>query len=44
MKLHFINPGKPTQNAWVYSMNSQIRKRLLNPHWFANLTEVRELP
>jgi len=43
VKLHFIKPGKPTQNAWVESLNSQIRKRLLNIHWFANLTEVREL-
>jgi putative transposase len=43
VKLHFIKPGKPKQNAWVESLNSQIRKRLLNIHWFANLTEVREL-
>jgi len=42
VKLHLIKPGKPAQNAWVESMNSQIRKRLLNQHWFANLTEVRE--
>ncbi len=43
VKLHFIKPGKPTQIAWIESLNSQIRKRLLNQHWFANLTEVREL-
>jgi putative transposase len=43
VKLHFIKPGKPTQNAWIESLNSQIRKRLLNVHWFANVNEVREL-
>lgn len=41
VKLHFIKPGTPTQNAYVESMNSQIRKRLLDTHWFASLAEVR---
>lgn len=43
VKLHFIKPGTPTQNAFVESMNSQIRKRLLNVHWFKDLDEVRML-
>lgn len=41
VKLHFIKPGKPTQNAYVESLNSQIRKRLLNTNWFTSLAEVR---
>ena len=41
VKLHFIKPGKPTQNAYIESLNSQIRRRLLDVHWFANLAEVR---
>jgi len=43
VKLHFIKPGKPTQNAHIESLNSQIRKRLLDTNWFINLAEVRSL-
>lgn len=43
VKLHFIKPGTPTQNAFIESMNAQIRKRLLNVHGFADLEEVRRL-
>lgn len=42
VKLHFIKPGTPTQNAFVESLNSQIRKRLLDVHWFNGLDEVRD--
>ena len=41
VKLHFIKPGTPTQNAYIESLNSQIRKRLLDVHWFEDLEEVR---
>ena len=41
VKLHFIKPGTPTQNAFIESLNSQIRKRLLDVHWFRDLEEVR---
>ena len=41
VKLHFIKPGKPTQNAHIESLNSQIRKRLLNTNWFTSLAAVR---
>lgn len=41
VKLHFIKPGTPTQNGFIESLNSQIRKRLLNVHWFRDLDEVR---
>jgi hypothetical protein len=37
VKLRFIKPGKPRQNAWIESVDSQIQKRVLNIHWFANV-------
>lgn len=42
VKLHFIKPGTPTQNAFVESLNSQIRKCLLDVHWFIDLDDVRK--
>ena len=41
VKLHFIQPGKPTQNAFVESFNSKFREYRLNLHWFANLADSR---
>jgi len=42
VKLHFIDPGKPEQNAYVESFNGKFRDECLNEHWFANLREARE--
>ena len=39
--LHFIKPGKPTQNAKIESLNGRIRDELLNPSVFGTLAEVR---
>jgi putative transposase len=42
VKLHFIQPGKPIQNAFVESFNARFRDECLNEHWFMGLTDARE--
>lgn len=43
IKLHFIQPGKPTQNALVESFNAGLRDGCLNQHWFRSLGEARQI-
>jgi len=42
VKLHFIQPGKPTQNAFVESFNGKLREYCLDLHWFASIEDARE--
>lgn len=42
IKLNFIQPGKPTQNAFVESFNGKFRNECLNQHWFLSLHEARQ--
>ena len=41
IKLHFIQPGKPTQNAFVESFNGKFREYCLDMHWFASLSDAQ---
>lgn len=41
VNLHFIAPGKPTQNAFIESFNGRLRAECLNLNWFEDLTEAR---
>jgi putative transposase len=40
--LHFIAPGKPTENAFIESFNGKFRDECLNENWFLTLQEARE--
>ena len=39
--LGFIQPGEPTQNAFVESLNGKCRNEYLNRHWFRSLDQAR---
>ncbi len=41
VKLGFIQPGKPTQNAFVESLNGKFRNECLNRHWFRTMREAK---
>lgn len=43
VQLKLIQPGKPTQNAYIESFNGRFRDECLNEHWFTSLAEARIL-
>ena len=42
VKLAFIRPGKPVENAFIESFNGRIRQECLNQHYFLDLEEARK--
>jgi putative transposase len=41
--LHFIDPGKPIQNAHCESFHGRLRDECLNEHWFLGLDDARRI-
>lgn len=42
VKLDFIDPGKPTQNAFIESFNGTFREECLNENWFVSLADAQQ--
>ena len=40
--LHFIRPGKPTENGHIESFNGRLRDECLNVNWFIDLADAKE--
>ena len=40
VQLKLIQPGKPTQNAYIESFNGKFRDECLNEHWFHSLARA----
>ena len=43
VKHHFITPGKPSQDAYIESLNGKLRDECLNEHQFLHLHHARSL-
>jgi len=41
VKLNFIRPGRPVENAYAKSFIGRLRDECLNQNWFASLSEAR---
>ena len=41
--LHFIDPGKPVQNAFIESFNGKFRDECLNQNWHTSLEDARRI-
>lgn len=40
IRVAFIEPGKPIQNAFVESFNGRMRDECLNANWFLNVADA----
>lgn len=42
VKLDFIRPGKPIENAYIESFNGKLRDECLSENWFTDLEDARK--
>jgi putative transposase len=43
VKLSFIRPGRPIENAFAESFNGRLRDECLNTNWFMNIKHARDI-
>jgi len=43
VKLNFIRPGKPMENAYIESFNGRFKDECLNDNWFMSLQQARDI-
>lgn len=43
IKLYFIRPGKPVDNAYMESFNGRFRDECLNQNWFITIEQARSI-
>ena len=43
VKLHFIRPGRPVENAYAESFIGRLRDECLNENWFITLRDARAI-
>jgi putative transposase len=41
VRVHFIRPGKPIENAYAESFNGKLRDEYLNENWFVTMDDAR---
>ena len=43
VRLSFIRPGKPVENAYIESFNGRFRDECLNEHWFLTMAHAKRV-
>lgn len=43
VRIDYIQPGKPNQNAYIERFNRSFREEVLDPHIFSTLSQVRDI-
>ena len=43
VEIHYIEKGKPTQNAFIESFNGKFRDECLNEEWFTSIAQARSI-